>query len=277
MNYKSKSSIFSGILLAGFAVLACQCNMGEPKQTVSQTPENDLFMPKILSYTIKATYPHDPKAFTQGLIWHNGQLVEGTGMEGESNLRKVTLENGKVTAQVNNTPEIFGEGVTYLNGKFYQITWQNNKGFVYDAKTLNKLQEFPLNTEGWGLTTNGVELIVSDGSSNIYFLDTATFREKRRIGVSDNFGPVSNLNELEWVNGHIWANRLQSDIIYKIEPESGRVVAKVDFSQLKQQGGFEVENPLNEVLNGIAYDSASKRFFITGKYWPKLFEVEITE
>jgi glutamine cyclotransferase len=183
MNVTNKSSFFFIIVLAGFALIACHCNSGGPKDNTPQTVENDVYMPKILTYTIKATHPHDPKAFTQGLIWHNGQLVEGTGMEGESNLRMVTLETGKVTAQINNTPEIFGEGVTYLNGKFYQITWQNNKGFVYDAKTLNKILEFPLNTEGWGLTTNGVELIVSDGSSNIYFLDTATFREKRRIGV----------------------------------------------------------------------------------------------
>lgn len=236
-----------------------------------------VFIPESPAYRIVAEYPHDTAAYTQGLIWHDGFLIEGTGQEGESNLRRVELETGKVVKQTNNAPDIFGEGITYLNGNIYQITWRNKKGFIYDAKTLKLKGEFPINTQGWGLTTNGAELIYSDGSSNLFFLDTASFREKRRIGVTDNFGPVSNLNELEWIDGYVWANRWQSDMIYKIDPESGRVVARVDFSGLKQLSGIRVNDTSNEVLNGIAYDSVNNRFFITGKYWPKLFEVKIGE
>jgi glutaminyl-peptide cyclotransferase len=265
------------LLTTLLTVFSCQCNPDVPGIVTQKKEDMKVFIPESPAYRIVAAYPHDTAAYTQGLIWHDGYLIEGTGQEGESNLRRVELETGKVVKQTNNADDIFGEGITYLNGNIYQITWRNKKGFVYDAKTLKPKGEFPINTQGWGLTTNGVELIYSDGSSNLYFLDTATFREKRRIGVTDNFGPVSNLNELEWIDGYVWANRWQSDVIYKIDPESGRVLARVDFSGLKQQAGFRVNDTSNEVLNGIAYDSVNNRFFITGKYWPKLFEVKIGE
>jgi glutaminyl-peptide cyclotransferase len=270
---KNFSTYFLFLTLLTF--FSCQCNPEVPGIVTQKKEDGIVFIPESPGFRIVATYPHDTAAYTQGLIWHDGHLIEGTGQEGASNVRRVALESGKVLKQTNNTADIFGEGITYLNGNIYQITWRNRKGFIFDAKTLQFKGEFPLNTQGWGLTTNGVELIYSDGSSNLYFLDTATFREKRRVGVTDNFGPVSNLNELEWIDGFIWANRWQSDMIYKIDPENGRVVARVDFSGLKQQAGFSVEDPANEVLNGIAYDSVGKRLFITGKYWPKLFEVKI--
>ncbi len=266
--------------LSGFALLlsaAAGCNL--PTQGTEPNPNEtaNAFVPASPGYRIIAMYPHDTKAYTQGLIWLDGNLVEGTGQPGESNLRKVDLATGKVLKQVNNAKDIFGEGITFLNGKIYQITWQNKKGFVYDAATFEKVKEFSIQTEGWGLTTNGKELIYTDGSSNLYFLDTASFRELRRVGVSDNFGPVGNLNELEFIDGFVWANRYQSDFVYKIDPVSGRVEARVDFSGLKQQAGFSVNDPMNEVLNGIAWDAAGKKMFITGKYWPKLFEVKIGE
>jgi glutamine cyclotransferase len=269
------STLFPTVMLC--MVLACNCNPEVPGITTSRIENNSVFIPASPGYRIVAEFPHDTGAYTQGLFWHDGYLFEGTGKEGESNIRRVELESGKVLNQAMNAKEIFGEGITLLNGKIYQITWKNQKGFVYDAVSLKQTGEFAINTQGWGLTTDGTDLIYSDGSSNLYFLDTATFREKKRIGVTDNFGPVSNLNELEWINGKVWANRYQTDFIYEIDPESGRVLTRVDFSGLKQQSGFSVEDPLDQCLNGIAFDSVGKRIFITGKYWPKLFEVKIGE
>ena len=258
-------------------IFSCNCNPEVPGITTTQKSDSEVYIPASPGYQVVAEYPHDTGAYTQGLIWHNGHLIEGTGQEGESNLRRVEISTGKVLKQTNNSREIFGEGITFLNNKIYQITWKNQKGFIYNAETLARIGEFPIYTQGWGLTTDGTDLIYSDGSSNLYFLDSATFREKKRVGVTDNFGPVGNLNELEWIDGYIWANRYQFDMVYKIDPSSGRVVARVDFTGLKEKSGFTVEDPMNEVLNGIAYDSVGKRLFITGKYWPKLFEVKIAE
>jgi glutaminyl-peptide cyclotransferase len=262
-------------LLTLVTAFACNCNPEIPGIVTQKKEDMSVFIPESPAYRIVAEYPHDTAAYTQGLIWHEGYLLEGTGQYGESNLRQVELTTGKVLKQSKNSNDIFGEGITMLNGKIYQITWQNRKGYIYDVKTLKQTGEFSLNTDGWGLTTDGKELIYSDGSSNLYFLDTSNFREIKRVGVTDNFGAVSNLNELEWIDGYVWANRYQTDMIYKINPESGRVEARVDFSGLKQQAGFTVKDPNNEVLNGIAYDTEGKRLFITGKYWPKLFEVKI--
>lgn len=258
-------------------VQACTCSPELPGISTTTNDDKSVFIPASPGYQVMAEYPHDTGAYTQGLIWYNNHLLEGTGQVKESNLRKVELATGKVLQQADNEDDVFGEGIAELNGKIYQLTWQNKKGYVYDAATLKRLSEFPLNTEGWGITTNGTELIYSDGSSNLYFLDTLKFREIKRIGVTDNFGPVSNLNELEWIDGFVWANRWQTDIIYKIDPTSGRVVARVDFSGLKQTAGFALKDANSEVLNGIAWDSVGKRLFITGKYWPKLFEVKIAE
>lgn len=263
-----------GLTIGGLA--GCG-NPDLPGITTSTKEDKSVFIPQALSYQVIGVYPHDTGAYTQGLIWHNGKLMEGTGQLEESNLRVVDLETGKVLKQVNNEKDVFGEGITVLGNKLYQLTWRNKKGFVYDATTLKRLGEFPLNTEGWGITHNGSELIYSDGSSILYFLDTATFRELRRINVNDNFGPVGNLNELEWINGFVFANRYQTDMIYKINPDNGRVEARIDLSDLKGQAGFTVADRYNEVLNGIAYDSATGRIFITGKYWPKLFEIKIGE
>lgn len=234
--------------------------------------------PAIINYQLINTYPHDAGAFTQGLVWYNNHLVEGTGQYGESNVRHVDVATGKVSKEVKNAADIFGEGITILNGKIYQLTWQNNKAFVYDAATLKLLQEFPLKTEGWGITHNGTELIVSDGSSNLYFLNPANFQETKRIGVADAMGPKGNLNELEYINGYVYANIWQTDDIVKIDPNSGQIVGRLNFADLKSKAGI-TSNPMDakapDVLNGIAYDSVGHRLFITGKYWPKLFEIKL--
>ncbi len=269
-----KRFIIYTFFIAG--VLVTGCNSGDvPGITTSTKEDKTVFIPENLSYQVIAEYPHDPAAYTQGLIWHNGKLIEGTGQFGESNLRIVDLETGNVLKQVANKEEIFGEGITLLDGKIYQITWQNKKGYVYDAESLSLIKEFTINTEGWGLNNNGKQLIYSDGSSNLYFLDTANFRELNRLSVTDNFGPVGNLNELEWIEGSVFANRYQTDLIYKIDPENGRVTGRIDFSLLKGTSGITIKDPYNEVLNGIAYDSATGRIFITGKYWSKMFEIKI--
>jgi glutamine cyclotransferase len=241
----------------------------------SNQPAEQGDLPAAISYQIIKEYPHDPQAFTQGLEWRNGQLVEGTGQFGESNVRMVDLATGTVIKEVKNKEEIWGEGVTVLNGKLYQLTWQNRIGYVYDAATLKLEREFAYNTEGWGITNNGKELIYSDGSSNLYFLDPATLKENHRIGVYDNNGPQGNLNELEYIKGFIYANKWQTDYILKIDPSSGKVVARADLGDLRGKSGIDNANPNADVLNGIAYDSATNRIFVTGKYWPKLFEVKL--
>jgi glutamine cyclotransferase len=276
-RFKNKIASLVSFLLLLITAFACNCNPELPGIVTQKKEDMTVFIPESLAYRVVSEFPHDTAAYTQGLIWHEGNLIEGTGQLEQSNLRRVDLVTGKVLKEAKNQDEIFGEGITFLNGNIYQLTWRNKKGFVYNASTFKQTGEFSLNTEGWGITTNGRELIYSDGSSNLYFLDTATFRELRRISVTDNFGPVSNLNELEWIDGFVWANRYQTDMIYKIDPDNGRVVAKVDFSGLMQQAGFTVADPKDQVLNGIAHDSVANRLFITGKNWPKLFEVKIGE
>jgi len=265
---------FTAILLVVLFLISCNnTDTGNTTDNTKNPAETSKTVSTVVPVLVN-TFPHDPKAFTQGLIWHDGNLYEGTGQEGQSNVRKVDLASGKVLLQTNNAKDVFGEGITLINGKIYQLSWRNRKGFVYDAKTLKQLKEFPLNTEGWGLTNNGTELIVSDGSSNIYFLQPDTFRELRRIGVTARYGYVGDLNELEYIDGFIYANKWYTNYILKIDPDNGKVVSRADLSQLKSIVQSELTDPESSVLNGIAYDSVGKRFFVTGKYWPKLFEIK---
>ena len=224
------------------------------------------------TYKIKKTYPHDSSAFTQGLVYSDGILYESTGLRGRSSLRKVALETGNVLSQTSLLPEYFGEGLAVLGDRIYQLTWTTGVGFVYDKKSLSLLQEFRYGIEGWGMTHDGKSLIVSDGSSTLYFWDPKTLREVKQLPVTDGGRPVANLNELEIVEGEIYANIWQQDRIARISPETGKVLGWIDLSGLlppKDRRGGE------DVLNGIAYDPATKRLFVTGKLWPKLFEIEI--
>lgn len=270
-----KKRFYSLYSLALLVVVACSPKPEEQSVTNVEEPP-----PASIPYQIVKEYPHDSKAFTQGLIWFDGALLEGTGQLKESNVRKVDLATGKVKQQVNNADDIFGEGITVLGDKLYQLSWQNSKGFVYDVKTLKLLQEFPLNTEGWGITNNGKELIISDGTSNLYFFDPATLKETHRIGVFDNMGPRVFINELEYINGFVYANLWQTDYIVKIDPNSGKIVGRADLSDLRGKTGIPapgMEEKGPDVLNGIAWDSTGKRIFITGKYWPKLFEIKLDQ
>ncbi|HEY6301721.1 MAG TPA: glutaminyl-peptide cyclotransferase [Terriglobales bacterium] len=223
-------------------------------------------------YTFKVvrTFPHDPAAFTQGLAYRNGFLYEGTGLNGRSSLRKVRLETGEVARRVELAPEFFGEGVTLLKNEVVQLTWQSQTGFVYNLSDFRLLRRFSYTGEGWGLTTNGHDVFMSDGTSEIRVLDSGTLAEKRRIKVRDGQTPIDQLNELEFVEGEIFANVWQTDRIARISPQSGEVVGWIDLKGLLSPI-YRLEP--GAVLNGIAYDSGRKRLFVTGKLWPSVFEI----
>lgn len=236
----------------------------EPK-IVDQTP--------IYGYRIVNTYPHDPNSFTQGLVFVDGFLFEGTGLRGRSSLRKVDLLTGNVL-QIRKLPApFFGEGVTIFHNRVIQLTWRASLGFVYHKDTFQLLETFYYPTEGWGITNDGQWLIMSDGTPILHFLDTETYKEIGRIEVHDSKGQVSNLNELEYVQGLILANVWKTDRIAQISPDTGEVVGWIDLGGLLRE-----EDRVQQagVLNGIAYDQKNERLFVTGKLWPKLFEIELT-
>ncbi len=231
-------------------------------------------VPKQYGYRIIHTYPHDKEAFTQGLIFDKGRLYEGTGQKGESNLREVELETGKVIRQHNLDNSLFGEGITILNDRIYQVTWQNKVGFVYDRSTFNVLHKIEYPMEGWGLTTIGDKIVLSDGTNVLYFIEPEMFTVVSRIEVYDNEKKVDSLNELEYIKGEIWANIWMTDLIARIDPLSGKVLSYVDLKGLLPDNE---RNGDTDVLNGIAYDKETGRIFVTGKKWPKLYEIKISE
>lgn len=224
-----------------------------------------------LDFEIVAEYPHDPAAFTQGLTIDRGELFEGTGRNGASSLRRVDLETGEILQRRNIGARFFGEGITVLGSRIYQLTWQSHIGFVYDRDSFEQQRTFFLPGEGWGLTDDGEQLIVSDGSAVLRFLDPETFSEKRRLTVTDAGVPLDRLNELEYIDGQVWANVWYSNVIVRIDPQSGAVTAKVDLSSLNQQ------RQQDDVLNGIAWDEEARRLFVTGKLWPILYEIRLAE
>jgi glutaminyl-peptide cyclotransferase len=265
-----KKTLFLGFLFC--TLTAFSCNSGGGSTTNPPTNTNLNGKVPTYGYEVVRSYPHSTDAFTQGLEYRDGKLFESTGGDGDSSLRLVALETGKVLDKVDVPLPYFAEGLTLLNGKIYQLTWQNQVGFIYDANTLSKTGQFNYLGEGWGLTNDGQSLILSDGTNQIRFLDPGTFKVTKTIAVRDENRPVDSLNELEYFNGEIYANLWHNDKIVIINPQSGRVNAWIDLKGLLQAG--EVSDP-EAVLNGIAYDSASQRLFVTGKLWPKLFEIRI--
>jgi glutamine cyclotransferase len=234
--------------------------------------------PAIYEYKIINTYPHDTKAYTQGLEYYNGFLYETTGRNGQSTLRKVALKTGKVLQKIDLDKQYFGEGMTIFNNKIYWLTWKAKKGFVYNLETFKLEKEFKYNksNKGWGLTHNNTALLKSDGTNKIWFLDPETLQEKRHIQVYTNKYALNNLNELELVNGEIYANKYQKNAIVIIDANTGIVVGVANLSGLeKEMSKTQKLVAEDEVLNGIAYDAKNTRFFVTGKNWAKLFEIEL--
>lgn len=228
--------------------------------------------PVAYGYRVKNTYPHDKTAYTQGLYWHNGYLYESTGQTGHSTLRKVDLTTGEVLKKHDLEDKYFGEGAVFLNGKIYQLTWEHNKGFIYDPETFRQIGEFGYAGEGWGLTTDGEYLYMSNGSEKISVLDPQTFRTIRTIEVYTNESRMSALNELEWIEGEIWANVYLTDLIVRIDPETGVVKGIIDMKRILPSADKDLST---DVLNGIAYDRSGRRIFVTGKNWKKLFEIDV--
>ncbi len=228
--------------------------------------------PAEYTFEIVRTFPHDPTAFTQGLAYRDGFLYEGTGLNGRSSLRKVRLETGEVVQRIDLPPEFFGEGIVLLKNEVVQLTWRSQTGFVYDVSDFRLLRRFSYSGEGWGLATNGHEIFMSDGTPEIRVLDGSTLAEKRRFTVHDGDTPIEQLNELEFVDGEIFANVWQTDRIARISPQSGEVVGWIDLEGLLSPI-YRLES--GAVLNGIAYDSNRKRLFVTGKLWPRVFEIRL--
>ncbi len=275
------------IIMAALASAGCSGTAGNGNKNVA--PSNNSRVSStplpVYGYEVVKSYPHDPKAFTQGLFFNNGVLFESTGQDGESTIRRVDLETGKVLQKWNLPPDEFGEGSVSLGDKIYMITWQSGIGRVFDVKDLKLLKEFSYIGEGWGLTTDGTQLIMSQGTHVLKTIDPDTFKQVRTIPVMREDGrPLMNLNELEFVKGEIWANiwhSEQNDILGKpnhiarIDPATGKLLGWINLAGISpddQSGSNQHEN----TLNGIAYDAASDRLFVTGKLWKKLYEIKIT-
>jgi glutamine cyclotransferase len=231
-------------------------------------------IPKRNDYKVVHTYPHDRNSFTQGLFYDMGVLYESTGQETSSSLREVELATGKVLRQLNLDPSLFGEGITLYKNRIYQVTWRSKVGFVYEKPTFRQLNKIYYLTEGWGLTTINDRIVMSDGTNVLYFYEPEMFTVVSRLEVYDNEKKVDQLNELEYINGEIWANIWMTDLIARIDPGSGKVLGYIDLKEILSDR--DADTNIN-VLNGIAYDSRDGRIFVTGKNWPKLFEIKVTE
>ena len=232
----------------------------------------------VISYTIVAEYPHDTSAYTQGLEFHNGKLYESTGDFEASSLRITDYKTGKVEKKhMMGTDKIFGEGITILNNKIYQLTWQSHIVYVYDVNNIDKpIKTFNWPYDGWGLTNNGTDLIISDGFAKLYFVNADDFKLKSTIGITENGSSIDSINELEYIDGFVFANIYQTNTIIKIDPSSGFVVAKMDLADFdKKFFADKIVSGRTDVLNGIAYDSATKKLLVTGKRWPKMFELKL--
>ncbi len=268
-------------LFIGGCILLAACNGGGEKPVAPSVTSSASTEPSIplITWDIVKTYPHDPAAFTEGLEYKDGFLYESTGEYGISEVRKVDLATGKVIQQQKMESRFFGEGLTILNGKIYQLTYKEGRGFIYNLNTLKQEGLFGFETaEGWGMTNNGKQLIFDDGTNVLHFLDPSTFKEVKQLKVTDDRGPVNQINELEMIKGFIYANQWQTELILKIDTATGKVVARVDLSTLRERGGIAQMSGIRhepEVLNGIAWDPTGNKIYITGKNWPKLFEVKL--
>ena len=279
MNYYMvKNYLF--FLLCIFGLWSCNNNEvnEQPTQPVVQAT-NTIPAPAPVNYTVLNIYPHDTAAFTQGLVYYNNQMYEGTGQKKESTLRKVDFKTGNVQSRVDLESTLFGEGITILNDTLYQLTWQDHVVLVYSVKNMKPVRKIYWPNEGWGITHDGTNLIISDGTDKLYFVRPGDFKLLKIVSVSNNNGPVYKLNELEYINGNVYANQWETDNILKIDPSSGYVTGILDFKDaLKKLANINYDKEAEEegaVLNGIAWDAASGKMFVTGKRWPKLLEIKL--
>jgi glutamine cyclotransferase len=256
-------------ILALGLVAFCGCEKkSEGKDTVLSQPPQPVA--PVTSADVIRTFPHDTSAYTQGLVWNGTGFYESTGRVGYSSLRRVELETGKVLQQADVPAPHFAEGLALFGGRLYQLTWQDQVGYIYDPASFHQVGSFPYQGEGWGLTSDGRSLILSDGSNQLRFIDPHGFAEQRVVNVMDGTEYVNDLNELEWVKGEVWANVWHTNRIARIDPQSGKVKAWVDLT-----GVMAPQPDAEAVLNGIAYDPQHDRLFITGKLWPSLFEISV--
>lgn len=243
-------------------------------KTVNLTIISDI-IPAVYTYSVERTYPHNKDFFTEGLFYDGNYLYESTGLKGKSSFMKIQIATGKIIKEAKLPPQYFGEGITMLNGKIYQLTWQSKVGFIYDAETFEKTGDFTYQTEGWGMTNNGKELIMTDGSNIIHFLDPSSLKENSSIAVYDDKSPVQNLNEIEYVEGDIYANIWKTTKILQIDASSGKVKAVIELAPLLED---EYKTNKNiDVMNGIAYNSKNKTLLITGKLWQHIYEIKINK
>jgi len=231
-------------------------------------------VPKTYGFKVVNEFPHDRAAFTQGLFYDNGLLYEGTGQETGSTLREVELKTGKVMRQLNLSADLFGEGITLFKDRIYQVTWRSKVGFIYDKSTFSQINKIYYQSEGWGLTTMNDHIVMSDGSNVLYIIEPEMFTVVSRLEVYNNEKMVDQLNELEYINGEIWANIWNTDLIARIDPATGKIIGYIDLKGILKDP--DTDTSIN-VLNGIAWDSAGGRIFVTGKNWPKLFEIRVIE
>jgi glutaminyl-peptide cyclotransferase len=229
----------------------------------------------VLGFKVVATFPHDTTSFTQGLVYADGEFYESTGLNGQSTLRRVEIATGKTLQRIDVPKQYFAEGLALVGDELLQLTWQHRLGFVYDRRTFTQKRTFTYNTEGWGLAYDGVKrLVMSDGTDTLTYLDPKSFKPMMTTRVRDAGRPISHLNELEWIEGELWANVWQTDRIARISPNTGEVNAWVDLSSLWPES--QRPSPAEQVLNGIAYDRATRRIFITGKKWPRLYQITVS-
>ncbi|HLO80554.1 MAG TPA: glutaminyl-peptide cyclotransferase [Chitinophagaceae bacterium] len=274
--------MLKSILPAVLVLLVLSCNNAGNEESSSAGQVETPVIPEapMVPYTIVNTYPHDTAAFTQGFEFHDGTLLESTGLEGRSSLRKVDLASGKPKELKHLDDKLFGEGITVLNDTLYQLTWQNHKVLLYNPVSFKPLGELNWSNEGWGITNDGKSLFISDGSDKIYVVKPGTLKLERVISVTDHLGPLNNLNELEFINGSIYANRIEYNYIVKIDPSNGHVTGKLDFTDIlkkysKMDLSYLENNPHGAVLNGIAWEPSKKKMYITGKLWPLVFELQV--
>lgn len=259
--------IMTGMML--FSLLKCP-NTDKP---ADKPGAPDITKPPLLSHSILNVYPHSTESYTQGLTFYKGEFYEGTGLEGKSKLMQVDLKNGKPIREIKLDNKYFGEGITILRDTIYQLTWRNNVVLVYTLKDFKKVKEYRIDTEGWGITHDGQNLIVSTGSGDLYFYDPSTFRMLTKTTVMEGNAPAFNLNELEYIEGYVYANQYQYPYILKIDPKTGNVAARYDLNDMWKR--VQALDPDVDVPNGIAYDETTKKIYVTGKLWPELYEIQL--